>query len=433
MTAPRDAELAALVRDAGPALLRTAVLLTGTRQAGEDLVHAALVRTRSRCPATGDRTAAARQALVDLHLGRRRGPAGGQVVEDAPDPLADERAEELRTALLELEPRVRTALVLRHADGLDEEEVARLVRGPAGAVRDDLARARAAPGVPGDDGGHDLTARLHDLADELTWPDPTVSPDAVTDGYRRRRRTRAAAVVGGALLAAVVAVGAPAAVRSVTASPGEAADDRGSPAADRAVPAAADDLIVRPRLEAAVVELATPLTLSSPAEWDRWLPAGRPARDDEGTCPPLADRLTADLGVPMTYRAGSLPRGPVGCAWVPGPRPLSEGGPYDDAQVVGVGFVADEDGTAIERLRTEVLPAAVRRDTPCLAADVPGGGALIGCTGPGGSSGTPLVLAVPDARGAGVWVLSATAEHGAGRSAAEVLAVLVEALRPVYG
>ncbi|SNS88009.1 DNA-directed RNA polymerase specialized sigma subunit, sigma24 family [Geodermatophilus saharensis] len=428
MTARRDAELAALVRDAGPALMRTAVLLTGSRQAGEDLASAALVRAVGGWRAAADPATAARQALVDLALGRRRGPADGQVVADVPGPLADPRAEELRTALLRLEPAVRAALVLRHADGLGEAEVARLVRSPADAVRDDLAGGRAALGASGEDGGSGLSARLHDLADELTWPESAVSPDAVADGYRRRRRARAAAVAVGALLAAVLAAGVPAAVRSVTAAPGE----REGPVADRAVPPE-DEPVVQPRLEAAVLTLAAPLTLTSPAEWDRWLPGGRPARDDEGSCPPLADPLTARLGVPMGYGGGALPRGPVGCTWVPEPRSLSEGGPYDDAQLVGVGFLADEDGTAIERLRTEVLPAAAHRDSPCLAADVPGGGALIGCTGPGGSTATPLVLAVPDARGAGVWVLSAAAQHEAPRSSAEVLAVLVETLLPVYG
>ncbi|MGY1672910.1 sigma factor-like helix-turn-helix DNA-binding protein [Geodermatophilus sp. SYSU D00710] len=414
MTARRDAAMAGLVEDAGPALLRTAVLLTGDRRAGEDLVLGALLRARRRWTAA-------------------------QVVADVPDPLPDGRAEELRTALEALEPRVRTALVLRHADDLPEEQVARLVGGPVGTVRDDLARGRAALAAAGADGGAALTARLHALAGELTWPDPTVSPDAVAAAYHRQRRARAgvlvaAALVAGALVAGALVAGGPAAVRSLTtASGGATAASPDGPAASRG---AVEELVVEPRLEAAVARLGAPLTLTSPAEWDRWLPGGRPvdaAPEDGDGCPPLAERLTAALGVPMDHRAGELPRGPVGCTWGPGPVRLSEGGPYDYAQVVGVGFVADPDGTAIDRLRTALLPGDVGRDEPCLAADVPGGGALIGCTGTGGLSTTPLVLAVPDARGAGVWVLSASVQHGAGRSAAEVLAVLVEAVRTVYG
>ncbi|MGY1668429.1 sigma factor-like helix-turn-helix DNA-binding protein [Geodermatophilus sp. SYSU D00696] len=436
MTSRRDAAPAALVEDAGPALLRTAVLLTGDRRAGEDLVLGALLRARRRWPAfvrSADPPAALRELLVDVHLGRRRG-AAAQVVADVPDPLPDGRAEELRTALQALEPRVRTALVLRHADDLPEEQVARLVGGPVGAVRDDLARGRAALAAAGADGGAALTARLHALAGELTWPDPTVSPDAVAAAYRRQRRARAGVLVAAALVAGVLLAGGPAAVRSLTTASGEATAV--SPDDQAASRGAVEELVVEPRLEAAVARLGAPLTLTSPAEWDRRLPGGRAdeeAPEDDDGCPPLADRLTAALGVPMDHRAGALPRGPVGCTWSPGPVRLSEGGPYDYAQVVGVGFVADPDGTAIDRLRTALLPGAARRDEPCLAADVPGGGALIGCTGTGGLSTTPLVLAVPDARGAGLWVLSASVQHGAGRSAAEVLAVLVEAVRTVYG
>ncbi len=439
----RDDGFDDFVRDRAPGLLRTAVLLTADRQAGEELVVAALVRARGRWRTVrggDDPPAAVRGMLVDRHLGRRPLLGGGQVLEDRTG--ADGRTGALREALLRLDPVERTALVLRHHDGLDEEEIARLLHRPAGAVRDDLARALAALPVRGDDVEEELGA----LAGELTWPDPTVPPEAVTDRHRGQRRSRAGLAAAGLLLVAALAAGVPAAVGSPDAPPGEAAAAATPPGVVGQQPAevvsAAEAEEARraaqPRLEAAVAGLGAPLVLTSPAEWDQWLPDGRPAQgttgqEDEDTCPPLAGRLTADLGVPMSYWTGALPRGPVGCTWVPDPVPLSEGGPYDYAQVVSVGFVEDGDGTTIEQLRTALLPGAGRGAVPCPAADVPGGGALISCVGPTGGYETPLVLAVPDARGAGVWILSATVQWGAERSTAEVLAVLVEAVRPVYG
>jgi DNA-directed RNA polymerase specialized sigma24 family protein len=430
------------VRDHAPALLRTAVLLTGDRRTGEGLVVAALVRARGRwrTVATADDPAATvRGMLVERHL-RRPFLGGGQVLESLPDP--GERTAALREALSRLDPVQRTALVLRHLDGLPEPEVARLLHRPAQAVRDDLARARAA--LPR--GADDVEEQLAALADELTWPDPTVPPEAVTDRRRRQRRTRAGLVAAAVALAGVLGAGVPAAAGWLGPPPAERTAAGPAPAAGRqpadvlsAAEAEEARQAARPHLEAAVAGLGEPLVLTSPAGWDQWLPEGRPAagstgQEDEDTCPPLSGRLSADLGLPMGYWTGALPRGPVGCTWVPGPVPLSQGGPYDYAQVVSVGFVAGSAGPAtIEELRTALLPGAGRGPVPCPATDVPGGGALISCTGPTGGYEAPLVLAVPDARGAGVWVLSATVEWGAERSTAEVLAVLVEAVRPLYG
>ncbi len=436
MGTDRDDGSGDLVRAVAPRLLRTAVLLTGDRRTGEDLLVAALVRARGRwrtVRTADDPVALVRGVLVERHL-RRPFLGGEQVLESLPDPDAPTAA--LREALQRLDPVPRTALVLRHLDGLDEQEVARLLDRPAATVRDDLAGARAALPPGADDVGEQLAV----LADELTWPDPTVPPEAVADRRRRQRRTRGGLAVAAVALAGVLAAGVPAASAWLGPPPAERAVEE--PADETAVPtlSAAEAEEARqaalPRLQAAVAGLGEPLVLTSPAEWDQWLPEGRPAQGDTGqedeyTCPPLAERLSADLGIPMGYWTGALPRGPVGCTWVPGPVPLSQGGPYDYAQVVSVGFVAG-DGTAVEELRTVLLPGAGRGPVPCPAADVPGGGALISCTGPTGGYEAPLVLAVPDARGAGSWVLSATVEWGAERSTAEVLAVLVEAVRPFY-
>jgi DNA-directed RNA polymerase specialized sigma24 family protein len=418
-----------LVRDVAPRLLRTAVLLTGDRRSGEELVVDVLASARRTADAPGDTL---RAALVGRHL--RRGDA--QALADLSD--AGGRTGPLRVALLHLDAAERAALVLHHHDGLPEEEVARLLRRPADAVRDDLARARAALPAGGADPGEELAA----LADELTWPDPTVPPEAVAGRRRRRRRARAGLAGAAVALAGLLGVGVPAAADRLGPAPVEAGAGEPTAAPTSRTPTAAEveeaRQAARSALEDAAVVLGAAPALTSPAEWDQWLPEGRPAQgstgqEDEDTCPPLSGRLSADLGLPMAYWTGALPRGPVGCTWVPGPVPLSQGGPYDYAQVVSVGFVAGAAPATIEELRTALLPGADRGGTvPCPAAEVPGGGVLISCTGPTGGYEAPLVLAVPDTRGAGVWVLSATVEWGADRSTAEVLAVLAEAVRPLY-
>ncbi|HYO37556.1 MAG TPA: hypothetical protein VER97_15880, partial [Geodermatophilus sp.] len=110
-----------------PGLLRTAVLLTGDRRAGEELVVDVLARARGRwrMPSADGPADVLRAALVERHL--RRGDA------DAVADLggAGGRTAPLREALLRLDTAERAALVLRCHDGLAEEEVARLLRRPA--------------------------------------------------------------------------------------------------------------------------------------------------------------------------------------------------------------------------------------------------------------------------------------------------------------
>ena len=58
--------------------------------------------------------------------------------------LADERAEILRAALLEVDPRYREALTLVYTEGLKVEEAASLLRVPEGTVKTRLLRGREA-------------------------------------------------------------------------------------------------------------------------------------------------------------------------------------------------------------------------------------------------------------------------------------------------
>ena len=76
---PRDGKLERFLAERGGHLLRAAVLLTGSKEAGEDLVQAALERLLRRGPAVhGDPEAYLRRTIYHLAAdGWRRGAGGG--------------------------------------------------------------------------------------------------------------------------------------------------------------------------------------------------------------------------------------------------------------------------------------------------------------------------------------------------------------------
>jgi DNA-directed RNA polymerase specialized sigma24 family protein len=131
--------LKALVLDAEGALLRTAYLLTGDRQAAEDLLTDALAGAHRRwrrvragdAPGTVVRRELVRRALRRRAPGRPV-PASWTPGDAGPPPTGV--AEELRRALLTLPPRTRAALVLRVHDDLPEAETADLLGCSPGTV-----------------------------------------------------------------------------------------------------------------------------------------------------------------------------------------------------------------------------------------------------------------------------------------------------------
>ncbi len=162
-----DEEFAAFVAARSRALCRTAYLLTGDWQAGEDLVQEALTRTylrrgRLRGPAVLEPYA--RRVLVSLFLtaSRRhwrreiphpltggeapgqaepageREPAGGTGRLDA---LLDR--ESLWPALTALPGRQRAVLVLRYFEDLTETEIAAVLGCSPGAVKTHASRGLA--------------------------------------------------------------------------------------------------------------------------------------------------------------------------------------------------------------------------------------------------------------------------------------------------
>jgi RNA polymerase sigma-70 factor (sigma-E family) len=133
-----DEAFSEFVRAHGPSLLRTARLLTGDRSRGEDLAQTALARAYAQWAtvARADAPVAyVRRLLVNSHLSWRRLLSNTErVIETVPDrsdggdlQAAHAAADEMRTALLRLSPRVRTAVVLRYFDDLSEAETARLM------------------------------------------------------------------------------------------------------------------------------------------------------------------------------------------------------------------------------------------------------------------------------------------------------------------
>jgi len=146
-----DDELGRLVADCRPALLRTALLLTGDRATAEELVQRALGRARR----AADPRSAALAALVDGATSRRRRLARvEQVIDTLPDPFAAPHTPEparpdLADLLRDLPPRTRAALVLRWHERLPDSRTAELLHCDVGtaAAEADRGLAELAPAL----------------------------------------------------------------------------------------------------------------------------------------------------------------------------------------------------------------------------------------------------------------------------------------------
>jgi RNA polymerase sigma factor (sigma-70 family) len=75
------------------------------------------------------------------------GPIYRQIPDDSPDPLETlERAESskrIRDAILNLDPKLRAVIVLRHFENMEYEQIAEALQIPMGSVKNRLFRARA--------------------------------------------------------------------------------------------------------------------------------------------------------------------------------------------------------------------------------------------------------------------------------------------------
>ncbi|GIG88021.1 SigE family RNA polymerase sigma factor [Plantactinospora endophytica] len=137
-----------LVVERGDALLATAVLLTGSRAAAEDLLQAGLERLMRRWNRIhGDKEGYLRRTMyhlaVDQWRSRRRRPEVLVSVEppgrsDGTDALHLRQA--LVQALATLPPRQRTVLVLRYWEQLSEAEAAETLGCSIGTIKSTASR-----------------------------------------------------------------------------------------------------------------------------------------------------------------------------------------------------------------------------------------------------------------------------------------------------
>ena len=148
-----DAAFRDYVLARGTALLRMAIMLTGNKADGEDLLQAALAKTYLAWDKINDRAALdayVRRAMVNTHISwwRRR-----RVEEFPTDELPDQAvadhavesdtAEVVRRALNRLPQRMRAAVMLRYFEDMTEAEVAEVLGVSQGTVKSTVSRAVA--------------------------------------------------------------------------------------------------------------------------------------------------------------------------------------------------------------------------------------------------------------------------------------------------
>ncbi|WP_128381497.1 SigE family RNA polymerase sigma factor [Streptomyces cavernae] len=162
----RDEEFQAFVIGRWPRLMRTAFLLTGEQHAAEDLVQTSLEKVYAawrRVGSANEPEAYVRRVMINCHARRHRrrlkeflAPRDDSTltheVPDTGDHIAradDRRA--LLTALSQLSPRQREAVVLRYWEDLSETQAAEAMGCSVGAVKSNaakgIAKLRALPGL----------------------------------------------------------------------------------------------------------------------------------------------------------------------------------------------------------------------------------------------------------------------------------------------
>ena len=156
-------ELDQFLTERADLLMRTAVLLTGSRDAGQDLLQAALERLlRHWRTLEGDPEAYLRRTLYNLAADgfRRQGRLRRKLLllrAETQAPVDPTTEVDLRDALvrmlLQLPPRQRAVLVLRYWEQLTEAETAAVLGWPEGTVKSAASRG---------------LRRLRGLAD--SWP-----------------------------------------------------------------------------------------------------------------------------------------------------------------------------------------------------------------------------------------------------------------------
>jgi RNA polymerase sigma-70 factor (sigma-E family) len=148
---PDVAELESFLAERGERLLRTAILLSGSPEAGEDLLQAALERLLRRWRTIhGDPEGYLRRTLAHLAADgwRRHATWRGKLrllraagTGYLPDATGDvDLRDQLVRLLTQLPPRQRTAIVLRYWEELSEAETASVMGCSVGTVKSATSR-----------------------------------------------------------------------------------------------------------------------------------------------------------------------------------------------------------------------------------------------------------------------------------------------------
>lgn len=149
MTTEDERDFCDFVTQRGDSLLRQAVLLTGDRSAGEDLLQLVLLKLLKRWPKLRheDPVSYARRALTTTAIDESRRRRWREISRaELPDAAADEPddlgvRDELLTALRGLPPRQRAVLVLRFYEDLSEADIAAELGITPGTVKSTASRA----------------------------------------------------------------------------------------------------------------------------------------------------------------------------------------------------------------------------------------------------------------------------------------------------
>lgn len=145
------ADLELFLAERGDYLLRTAVLLAGSREAGEDLLQSALERVLKRwATIEGNPEGYLRRTMYHLAADRWRHQAAARrqlrllwpgVSDVVADPMADvDVRDSLVRLLMQLPPRQRAVIVARYWEQLSEAESARVLGCSIGTVKSATAR-----------------------------------------------------------------------------------------------------------------------------------------------------------------------------------------------------------------------------------------------------------------------------------------------------
>jgi RNA polymerase sigma-70 factor (sigma-E family) len=146
-----DSQFQDFVASRGPALLRTALLLTGNQEASEDLVQSALekaLRHWSRIRVSAATEGYVRQIMYRENISIWRQRRGREItMAEIPDQRTPDSSVAvtdwlaMRQALLRLGARQRTVIVLRYYEDLTEEQVAVAMGVSVGTVKSQTSKA----------------------------------------------------------------------------------------------------------------------------------------------------------------------------------------------------------------------------------------------------------------------------------------------------